>query len=566
VPKQFTTLDQIIVTNPCRADWDSMKGNDQVRFCEHCSLSVNNLSSMTRYEAMRLVAQSRGRLCARFIQSPGRSILAKTPDKLYRIGRTASRIAAGAFTATLSLSAAAAQTSSRSQIEAVQPAIVNPASSRERPASLSGVITDPSGAIIAGASVTLVNMQTRAAFDYTTSNDGAYKFSLLQPGRYLLNAEASSFAKAQTRQLTLNGEDILTENIELQIPELTEQVEINSRGVEVQATVTMGVVAFRAPEEPLVKAAFHNDPVEVARLALAGSDVNVIDKTTDRSALGYAAENGNRDMIHVLISAGANPNGTNTRGETPLMYLHDNLTLDVLRDLLAAGADINARDEAGSTALMNLAASAGFEVVKQLLDAGAKIDIRDNDGNTLMMGAAQNEDPQFLLHLIKAGLSVNAQNDDGQTPLTMAARSGKAESLKILLDAGAGLNLQPKDLNIALILTLRNEDPGLAIILLKAGADANSRDVEGATALMLAAHHYPGNVKALIDAGAELNAKDDDGWTALMHADDLAVVRMLVNAGADTSIKNKDGETVLGMARRYEQADVVKFLESRGAP
>jgi ankyrin repeat protein len=51
-----------------------------------------------------------------------------------------------------------------------------------------------------------------------------------------------------------------------------------------------------------------------------------------------------------------------------------------------------------------------------------------------------------------------------------------------------------------------------------------------------------------------------------MHADDLAVVRMLVNAGADTSIKNKDGETALGMARRYEQADVVKFLESRGAP
>jgi ankyrin repeat protein len=521
---------------------------------------------MTRYDAMRLVAQSQGRLCARFVQSPRRSMLTKTPEKLYRIGRTASRIAAGAFTATLSLSAAAAQTASRSQIEAVRPAVVKPASSRESRASLSGVITDPHGAVIAGASVTLVNAETKVAFNSTTSDDGAYKFYLLQPGRYLLNVDATSFAKTEPREFTLNSEDVLTEDIVLQIPELTERVEITLDGTEVQATVTMGVVAFRAPEEPLVKAAFQNDLAEVARLALGGPDVNVIDKVTDRSALAYAAENGNRDMVNVLISAGANPNGTNTLGQTPLMYLRDNVTPDVVRDLLSAGADVNARDDAGSTALMNLAASAGFETLKQLLDAGAKTDIRDNDGNTLMMRAAQNEDPQFLRHLIKAGLSVNAQNDDGQTPLMMAARSGKAEALRILLDAGAGLNLQTKDLSAALILSLENEDSGLATILLKAGANANARDVEGTTALMLAAQHYPENVKALIDAGAELNTRDNGGCTALMHSDDVEVVRILVNAGADTSIKSKEGETALGMARRYGQTEVVKFLESRGAP
>ena len=37
-------------------DWDSMSGNDQVRHCEHCNLQVNNLSSMTRQQAMRLIA------------------------------------------------------------------------------------------------------------------------------------------------------------------------------------------------------------------------------------------------------------------------------------------------------------------------------------------------------------------------------------------------------------------------------------------------------------------------------------------------------------------------------
>ena len=51
-----------------------------------------------------------------------------------------------------------------------------------------------------------------------------------------------------------------------------------------------------------------------------------------------------------------------------------------------------------------------------------------------------------------------------------------------------------------------------------------------------------------------------------MHADEVEVVRVLLNAGADLTIKNKDGETALKMARKYEQTEVVKLLESRGAP
>ena len=48
-------LKNITIPSPCSADWNSMKGNDQVRFCEHCDLSVHNLSQMTRHQAERLV-------------------------------------------------------------------------------------------------------------------------------------------------------------------------------------------------------------------------------------------------------------------------------------------------------------------------------------------------------------------------------------------------------------------------------------------------------------------------------------------------------------------------------
>ena len=43
---ELRSLDRLTISNPCNADWASMSGNDQVRFCEHCSLHVTNLSNM----------------------------------------------------------------------------------------------------------------------------------------------------------------------------------------------------------------------------------------------------------------------------------------------------------------------------------------------------------------------------------------------------------------------------------------------------------------------------------------------------------------------------------------
>ena len=57
-PKNF--LKNLTVPSPCPTDWNSMIGNDQVRFCEHCRFEVHNLSLMTRSQAERLaqLAQS----------------------------------------------------------------------------------------------------------------------------------------------------------------------------------------------------------------------------------------------------------------------------------------------------------------------------------------------------------------------------------------------------------------------------------------------------------------------------------------------------------------------------
>jgi hypothetical protein len=68
-------LNQIGVRQPCTADWDAMRGDERVRFCEGCQRHVHNLSAMPREEAERLICEAAGRLCVRFAQSASGEVL-----------------------------------------------------------------------------------------------------------------------------------------------------------------------------------------------------------------------------------------------------------------------------------------------------------------------------------------------------------------------------------------------------------------------------------------------------------------------------------------------------------
>ena len=59
--------------------------------------------------------------------------------------------------------------------------------------ALTGTVTDPSGAVIAGATVTITNNGTGQARTAMTGSDGVYKFSLLPPGSYKVKFEATGF-------------------------------------------------------------------------------------------------------------------------------------------------------------------------------------------------------------------------------------------------------------------------------------------------------------------------------------------------------------------------------------
>lgn len=505
------SLDRISIPKPCDANWDSMVGNNQVRFCEHCNLHVTNISRMTRHDAMRLVARSRGRLCVRYVQTPGGSLLTKGSEELHHIGRRVSRIAAGAFTATLSLSSAAAQTSASSanplgQVSTIsglvsQRPISSVLPSLEAGATFSGRIVDPNGAVVSGAVVSLANLKMQLAFIYSTADDGAFKFSLLEAGKYALSVEAPTFAKTEIREFELSANFEKTMTVELALPEIMEQVEVISVS-EVQFTV-QGGVSFREPKDPLVLAAFKEDLNAVKQLVFTSLDINVRDQATETTALEEAVERSNLEIVRTLIMAGARDR-KNESGRTALMRLRSKATADLVRELLSAGARVNARDDSDATALMNAAYESNYEAVKELIANGAKVDLKDDDGKTALMFAADNEDARIAKLLIDSGAGVNLKDNDGKTPLMIAAEEGVAETVRLLISYGANVN---------------------------------DRDDEGCSALMLV-------------AGTNNNVS----------------LQILLNAGADLTFKNSDGKTALAIAREADQEEIVKLLESRGAP
>lgn len=416
-------LDQIQITNPCSADWNSMIGNDQVRFCNHCNLSVQDLSQMTRKRVLRLAAHSKGRLCIRYQRRPDGSLVTKSVPQLHQISRRASRIAAGAFSATLSISSAVAQplpTNSTGSHVASILAIEQIGSSVNQVflgAIISGTITDPMGAVIPGATIRLLSSQGNLVCVVNSNDEGGYRFENLEAGTYSLRIEALGFTASEITSIVLQSDTNQTFN----------------QMLEVAGTVAMvGVMVMIVdPAEPLIKAAKEDD-LQTVEALLTDKNVNKRDQRTGTTALEHAVRNGNQEMIQVLLRTGADVNNRTESQETVLMMFGEEGTSDIVWDLINAGAKVNLKDDEGSTALMEAAMLKNLGVLNALLHAGAKVDARNDEGQTALMLAASNGQLANVRALIRAGADMNAHDKDRKTVLDHAMEDDQEKVVKML--------------------------------------------------------------------------------------------------------------------------------------
>jgi iron complex outermembrane receptor protein len=100
-------------------------------------------------------------------------------------------------------------------------------------ASASGItvrVTDPRGAIVPKAIVTLYTRDNRIHFKGTTDEKGTYLFADLTPGQYLIEAEAAGFARASAQVLRVERNATATVDISLPLAAIDEQVVITAQG------------------------------------------------------------------------------------------------------------------------------------------------------------------------------------------------------------------------------------------------------------------------------------------------------------------------------------------------
>src|SRR5947208_10102400 len=108
---------------------------------------------------------------------------------------------------------------------------------------ITGTVTDPSGAVIAGATVTLTNPATEMRRETTTNIDGLFNIPALPPGVYNLQVDAKGFPKQARENLELQVGQVAKIDFALQVGNVTETIQVAGGAPVLQAeTAELGTV------------------------------------------------------------------------------------------------------------------------------------------------------------------------------------------------------------------------------------------------------------------------------------------------------------------------------------
>jgi Carboxypeptidase regulatory-like domain len=117
--------------------------------------------------------------------------------------------------------------------------------------SISGFVTDPSGALVAGASVSATSLSTGATRSVTSDNQGFFTITTLKPGEYLLKVSTKGFAEFVAPQVVVEVGQTARVDAALTVQALNEQVEVTGTTVAVDTSQTTvgGVVNLKQINE-----------------------------------------------------------------------------------------------------------------------------------------------------------------------------------------------------------------------------------------------------------------------------------------------------------------------------
>lgn len=248
----------------------------------------------------------------------------------------------------------------------------------------------------------------------------------------------------------------------------------------------------------IFKSAYEGNAKEVEGYLDRG--VNIDSKENGNTALHYAAQNGHKEVVKLLLLRNANSFLYNNEGRSSYDIAKNKETKEIIKKYSLNEEGQSIIEEA---VIKYSHKSNELEIIKKIIAEGAVFNI----GSRPELEIAAKSDYQDIVNLL---LDSGADAKVG-FPLAYAKSLNVIEAL---LDKGANINLPD-----AKVLSINGN---IAKLLLEKGVNPNTQNSQGKTALMYAAESRDyktavAAIEALLEAGAKLSIKDEDGNTALHH-------------------------------------------------
>jgi Carboxypeptidase regulatory-like domain len=186
-----------------------------------------------------------------------------------------------------------------------------PALTQEFRSTISGHVTDASGAAVPNAKVTAVNLDnTTETTTATSDNSGAYAIPFLHPGNYKVTAAAAGFKQYVQDQLTLEAAKVTGVEIHLEVGGVNESVEVTADAIalETQSASRGGVVTTQQVSEMPLNA---RNPFMLGAMmsGVQFSGAAIWQRPFDNGAIAQWSINGSRDSSAEYFLDGASNNG-----------------------------------------------------------------------------------------------------------------------------------------------------------------------------------------------------------------------------------------------------------------
>jgi hypothetical protein len=134
-------------------------------------------------------------------------------------------------------------------------------------AGIQGVIVDPQGSVVEGATVTLTSNETNISKMTTSDSSGVYNFLSLAPGDYGITVEKGGFKKKSLQHVVVAAEQTQAVNITLEVGEVTQSVTVSADVAPAIDTETGQISGTLTTSEIQNLPSLGRDPYQLLRLA-----------------------------------------------------------------------------------------------------------------------------------------------------------------------------------------------------------------------------------------------------------------------------------------------------------